>query len=187
MQIIQVPHPRLRKTSNPVKEVNTDLLRFLDNLSETLEKKRNPRGVGLSAPQVDNPLSAFVTYLENEHDNTPVMRTFINPQIIKSSDEKTLGDDLKKPILEGCLSIPNLYGPVPRWTWVEFEFDEIKDGKLQRSSERFYDFTARVMQHEYDHLHGKLFTDYILEFEFPLYNDASGKLVEIDRTIAEKF
>lgn len=189
MNIIQAPNNHLRTPTRVVTTVDQHVLSFIENLQETLDKKRKPRGVGLSSPQVEGEFSIFVTYLSPEHDEDgyPVMKTFINPQIVKHSPGKTFGDDLEKPILEGCLSIQNMYGPVPRFQWVEFEYQFIEDGKLKSASERFSDFTARVMQHEYDHLHGKLFTDYILEFELPLYDDSSGKLKEIDRKFAEKF
>jgi peptide deformylase len=188
MQIVHVPHQTLRKTAAEVKTVDKQLLTFIGQLEKTLKEKRKPRGVGLSAPQVDESLAVFVTYLpQAEEDTQPTMRNFINPQIVQHSEERTFGDDLEKPILEGCLSIPNLYGPVPRHTWVKFEYQEIEDGKLITKSETFRDFTARVMQHELDHLLGVLFTDYTLQFELPLYSDTSGKLIEIDRKIAEKF
>lgn len=189
MTIIHVPHPHLRQKTHFVSSLDSTVRNFIKDLQETLEKKRNPRGVGLSAPQVEATPSIFVTYLSpNDNEKSdPIMRTFINPQIVKTSTEKTFGEDLKQPILEGCLSIPQIYGPVPRFKWVEFEFQVDENGKLESKQERFEGFTARVMQHEFDHLQGKLFTDYILEFELPLYSDHSGKLKEIDRKIAEKF
>ncbi|MEO8582045.1 MAG: peptide deformylase [Patescibacteria group bacterium] len=189
MNIIHVPNQHLRQTTKQVSQVDQQLTKFIEQLQQTLEQKRNPRGVGLSAPQVDEHYSVFVTYLspERNEDAAPIMRTFINPQIVKTSTSKTFGEDPEQPILEGCLSITHLYGPVPRFEWVEFEYQVVDEGKLIEKKERFDAFPARVMQHELDHLHGKLFTDYILEFELPLYDDTHGKLKEIDRKIAEKF
>lgn len=189
MQIIHVPHATLRATTLEVTEINGELLQFISELEETLEKKRHPRGVGLSAPQVDRSIAVFSTLLPqsgNEKDSVEI-RTFINPQLVSHSSSKTFGPDLSNPILEGCLSIPKLYGPVPRFEWVEYEYQWIKNGKLISEKERFDGFNARVMQHEHDHLKGILFTDYITQFELPLYSDESGKLQEIDRKIAKTF
>ncbi len=189
MNIVQVPHPRLREKTKPVEKIDAQLMQFLHDIAATLEQKRNPRGVGLSAPQVDVHYSAFVTYLPNDDapEEKPILRTFINPQIVKTSVQKTFGEDPKQPILEGCLSIQHLYGPVPRFEWVEIEYQVVSYDKLESKKERFDSFAARVMQHEYDHLQGILFTDYILKFELPLYDDRKGKLREISSTIAESF
>lgn len=188
MNIVQVPHPTLRKKAQEVKVVDQKLISFIRDLEKTLKEKRKPRGVGLSAPQVDESLAVFVTLLpQDPEDTVPTMHSFINPRIVQQSDEKTFGEDLERPILEGCLSIPNFYGPVPRHSWVKFEFEVIENDQLKTKTDTFHDFAARVMQHELDHLFGTLFTDYTLQFELPLYSDTSGKLVEIDRKIAEKF
>lgn len=189
MTIIHVPNQHLRKKTHEVTELDDKVNLFIEQLKDTLDKKRNPRGVGLSAPQVDNSFSIFVTLLppENNPEAEPIMRTFVNPQIVKTSAGKTFGENSKEPLLEGCLSIPHIWGPVPRFEWVEMEFQVPKDGQLVNKKEKFVDFTARVMQHELDHLQGILFTDYTLEYELPLYDDSSGKFKEIDRKIAEKF
>lgn len=190
--IISVPHPILRQEAQPVQSVNEELLALISELESTLELQRKPRGVGLSAPQVDHSSRVFTTLLEDPQKSTQhprsVLRTFINPEIISTSKNKTFGPDMDNPYLEGCLSIPKLYGPVPRWEWVEFQFEILIDGQRVKKYETFYDFDARVMQHEHDHLNGKLFTDYILEFDLPLYEENSrGKLIATTSSIAKKF
>lgn len=180
MQVIHVPHPTLRQVALPVTAVTHELVDFIAQLEKTLVGHRNPRGVGLSSPQVNNGWRIFSTYLSeyDEHDRElpPQIKTFINPEAISSSKEKTLGPDLRQPILEGCLSIPHLYGPVPRHEWIEYKYQVLEDGHLVTKYATFYDFEARVMQHEYDHLEGILFTDYIKEYDLPLYDDARGKM-----------
>lgn len=161
--IIHIPHPTLRKKVARVKQVDQDIIEHIKRLSYTLMTTRNPRGVGLAAPQINEEYRIFTTLLDN------TIRVFINPEIIKKSSTLTLGPNPDDPDLEGCLSIPNLYGPVPRHQWVEFAFSTIEEGKLIDHVERFDDFAARVMQHERDHLDGILFLDYSLEYDLPVF------------------
>lgn len=189
--IITVPHKTLRQQAKEIIRLDENLVNFVAELEDTLLKKDNPKGVGLSAPQINESLRVFSTLLKSSqpttHNSQPIIRTFINPEITSTSEQKTFGEDLENPILEGCLSIPYLYGPVPRWESIAFSFQVIEDGKLVRREETFQGFTARVMQHEYDHLEGILFTDYILKYDLPLYEDKSGKMKKIKNTVAKKF
>ncbi len=181
MKIITAPHHSLRQKANPISKIDKKVSKFLAELETTLRNKKNPKGVGLAAPQVDTNLRAFAMDLSRD-EKIQDINIYINPVITKHSFNKSLGENKKNPTLEGCLSIPNLYGPIPRWEWVEVEFDQITDGELQRTSEKFEWFPARVFQHELDHLNGILFTDYSLEFDLPLYreNEDKTKLIELD-------
>ncbi len=192
LPIITAPHTTLRQEAKPIDVWTEELENFTQSLITTLRQKDNPPGVGLASPQVNHSLRMFCTFLTPEgirpsKDNPPQMRVFVNPEIISTSPNKTLGEDPQEPILEGCLSIPFFYGPVPRWQSIEFQFDEVKDGKLIKKTEKFSEFAARVMQHEYDHLNGVLFTDYILEFDLPLYEEKDEKLKKVKNSIAKKF
>lgn len=90
-------------------------------------------GCGLAAPQVDYSLRLFVTYWGD---------VFVNPVITEHSDNTTTA-------LEGCLSLPGVSVAVPRYDWIKVH------GRL------YYDIAARIIQHEMDHLDGKLITDYL--------------------------
>lgn len=182
--IITVPHPTLRQKSKPVTEVTGELVQLIDDLEDSLLKKRNPKGVGLSAPQIDAKLAVFSTLLseDGERDGKTVLHSYINPRIIKHSKDKTFGPDPENPILEGCLSIPYIYGPVPRYGWLELEFEIIENDQLKTVSHSYQDFFARVIQHELDHLHGILFTDYSLEFDLPIYEEINKKMELIDKS-----
>lgn len=147
-------------------------------LVETLQAARNPRGVGLAAPQIDNRVRMFATLLNNEP------RVFINPRITNSSEKLSLGKDPEDPDLEGCLSIPKLYAPVPRYTWIELEYEKPVNGKLETHSETFDDFAARVMQHEHDHLEGILFLDHALQYDLPVM-EGGDKLKPVPRELVE--
>lgn len=180
-KIIEIPHESLRKVAKDITKVDKKLIRFVAELEETLDKKRNPRGVGLAAPQVDTSIRAFCM-------NVNGLQTYINPKIIKTSSKTTFGPDPEDPIMEGCLSMPELYGPVPRWEWIDAEFQILENEKLVNHSARFEAFEARVFQHELDHLDGILFTDYALEFDLPVYKEyQKDKFKEVDHEILKLF
>lgn len=185
-RIVTVPHEILRKQSIDV-ELVKEVLMFTSDLEDTLKKKSNPKGVGLSAPQIGKNWNIFTTYLpkpQKDPESTAFITTFINPVILETSDTKTFGPDPKSPYLEGCLSIPFLYGPVPRFEWIRIGYTTAKGKYVE---EVFEDFHARVVQHEYDHLKGILFTDYTLEYDLPLYEYRKNTMTEIENTIAKAF
>lgn len=180
-EIILVPHPSLRTKTKLVTHVDKKLNKFIKDLEETLYKKMNPKGVGLAAPQVNKLIRAFSMNLDE-------LETFINPTIIKTSKNHTFGPDVEDPIFEGCLSMPELYGPVPRWEWVEVEYQVISDNKLVGKKRKMEAFEARVFQHEIDHLDGILFTDYSIKHDLPVYKETKkGKYEEVDHSLLELF
>jgi peptide deformylase len=186
MKIITVPHRTLRTTAQPVEKVDKKVRQFIQDLEKTLAQKNNPRGVGLAAPQVDNKWRIFSTQLPMTPESEEYrLRTFINPRITDHSQAHTFGADPKEPTLEGCLSIPGFYGPIPRWEWVDLAYDYIDGDELKTSSEHFDDFAARVIQHEHDHLDGVLFIDYTIEYDLPLYKEdpKTEKLIELEPEI----
>ncbi len=189
MRIITIPNPILRQTAKKVERVDKKLLKFLAELQNSLVKAQDPQGVGLAAPQLGKSLAIFATQLIDPatHNFLP-LQIFINPQITAHSDKLTFGPDKNKPDLEGCLSIPTLYGPIPRWPWIDLNYQIIENNQLITKQERFTDFNARVIQHERDHLDGVLFTDYTKKYNLPLYQDKNGKLEEItDLSILEAY
>ncbi len=177
MKIITIPHPTLREQANRVEKNTSEFTQFLDNLKMTLLNASNPRGVGLAAPQVDKLYRVFLTLIEDNQQNP---QEFINPIIVKHSDKHTFGPDPENPRLEGCLSMPGIYGPVPRWEWVELEYEKLENGLFVADKKKFQGFHARVIQHEIDHLDGILFTDYSLEYDLPVYLEKKRQLVEIE-------
>lgn len=176
MKIITIPHPTLRQKAKSVTVVDKKLKKFIADLEQTLDKTRNPKGVGLAANQVDDLHRVFATHFDKK------LRSFINPQIIKASDDLVLGPEGKEPYLEGCLSIPAIYGPVYRHEWLELQYQVIENDQLVTQTEKFEDFNARVIQHELDHLNGVLFIDYTLRLGLELYqeNKETKKLESID-------
>lgn len=190
-KIVTVPHPALRTSAVPITAVDKKTQLLIQDLDKTLRNQKDPQGVGLAAPQLATNKQVFVTYLADDEHGPSQITVFINPEIIDHSSEvifgKTPEDEYEA--LEGCLSIPGLYGAVPRFSWIEIKYDQIVGDALVTHQSRFTNFAARVVQHEFDHLNGVLFTDYSLEYDLPVYreNPETEKLVEIDKRILEAF
>lgn len=142
----------LRQETAEVPEDYPEFKPLLDNMYETLVKAE---GVGLAAPQVGLALRLFVVDLRPMADEEPkykdYTKTFVNPEIVEYSEEK---DTME----EGCLSIPGIHENVSRSTKVRIHY---LDENFVAHEEVFEGFEARVIQHEYDHLEGKVFTDRI--------------------------
>ena len=134
----------LRKHCKEVKEVTP---RIKETLQDMLETMRESMGVGIAAPQVGIMRRMFVAQPDPfDEDKVYFM---INPVMLEMSEEKELGT-------EGCLSVPDMMGDVERSVWIKMEATDING---ERKTYEFEGFDARVMQHEYDHLDGILYTD----------------------------
>ncbi len=178
------PHPTLRKKAAPITQVDKKTISLIEELKTTLKDQKNPAGVGLAFPQIGKSLRAFAmreAMAETDPKQTEIM-VLINPEIIAHSSDKTLGDDEENPDLEGCLSIPNVYGPVPRWAWVKLKYQILRQNELIDQTKKFSGFPARIAQHELDHLNGILFTDYLLELNLPAYLEQEENLVTLADT-----
>jgi peptide deformylase len=148
LQIVSYPHPTLRHKSLPIKRVDKELRELVRNMFELMYAAR---GVGLAANQVDLPIRLFVVNLEakaNEGDEL----VFINPVVSrpKGLEEKE----------EGCLSLPELYGPVVRPKQIRVNAYGLDGQEIQADLKGLF---ARVVQHELDHLDGTLFVDRMSE------------------------
>jgi len=167
MKIITIPHQSLRQKARVVKRVDKKLVKFVSDLKKTLKGSNKPKGVGLAAPQVDKLIRAFAVRAgdDDKIDTWPV-EVLINPIVARHCKRNmVLGPKPNQNRFEGCLSMPNMWGPVPRWRWLEVEYQILEDGTLINKKKRFDDFAARVVQHELDHLEGILFTDHSLQFD----------------------
>lgn len=148
LPIISLPDPLLRSVSQPVERVDDELRRLADDMLETMYEAP---GIGLAAIQVAVPrrmLVLDITDKEKEPQNPIVM---INPEIVR------LGDTLA-PYEEGCLSIPDVRVEIERPTTLTVRFLD-RDGKLQQLEAE--GLLATAIQHEVDHLDGKLIIDFM--------------------------
>jgi peptide deformylase len=148
LEIIHYPHPTLRHNSKTIRRIDRELQ---SAVREMFELMYDARGIGLAASQVDLPLQLFILNVSGEPDNGEEL-VFVNPVV-----DQPKGSQVSE---EGCLSIPGVHADVNRPSQVHImaydlagnEIDMVVDGLL-----------ARVIQHEYDHLHGVLFVDRISE------------------------
>ncbi len=147
-KILIHPDPRLKKVCEPVADISDELRRLADDMLETMY---DAPGIGLAAPQVGHLDRLIVLDCVKEEGAAPRPLVMFNPEIKAASDEVSVYD-------EGCLSIPDQYAEVTRPREVEVEWLD-RDGNLQR--ETFDGLWATCVQHEIDHLNGKLFIDYL--------------------------
>ena len=142
------PDPRLKATADPVADFDTSLAKLADDMLETMYAAP---GIGLAAPQVGVGKRLLVMDCVKEENASPEPMVLINPEVTWSSDELNTYE-------EGCLSIPDQYADVERPAEVEVSWMNL-EGVLQK--ERFDGLWATCVQHEIDHLNGRLFIDYL--------------------------
>jgi len=173
-KIITVPHPLLRQKSKTVVKTDKKTKEIIANLLETVKSASEPEGLGLSAVQIGYPVRIFVARLlekDKKQKSLPPSKgkfeVFINPKIINFSKQK-LSQVLKKEkqFLEGCLSVPQIYGFVDRPYEIKLEW---QDEKGQKHSQNFFNRDAVCLQHEFDHLEGILFIDRLLQQKGKIY------------------
>jgi len=144
LEVLRFPDERLRTVAKPVEKVDASIQQLVDDMFETM---LDENGVGLAATQVDVHLRLVVMDVSEEGDQPLV---FINPEIIET--EGTIISE------EGCLSVPGNYAKVERAA-------KVKVKALNREGEEFEiegdGLLAKCVQHELDHLEGKLFVDYL--------------------------
>lgn len=162
-------HPVLRKVAVDIDKYYPELDKLISDLFDTLY---HSDGIGLAAPQIGKSLRIFVIDGSPLGDDEPEMadfkRVFINAHITEKSGEL-------KPMTEGCLSIPNLREEVNRENSVRIKY---YDENWEAHDEVYEGYKARVIQHEYDHLDGILFTDKVNPLRRRLLK---GKLTAISK------
>lgn len=165
--------PVLRKKCTEISKDYPGLKELIQNMFETM---RESRGVGLAAPQIGKDIRLFIVDSTQMYDEPEegIRRVFINARKLKEFDEEWAYE-------EGCLSIPNIREDVTRHEKITLHyFDE----NFEEHTETFDDMTARVIQHEYDHIEGVLFIDHIGGFKRQLIksklNNISKGKVDVD-------
>ena len=154
LPIVGFGHDSLRRENQEVTPEYPDLDKLIENMYETMYEAQ---GVGLAAPQVNIPLRMFIVDgtpadpIGEEEDMTDFKQVFINPRMLKEHGEEWTFE-------EGCLSIPDIRENVSRKGTILIEY---QDENFEKKTETFDGMKARIIQHEYDHLEGILFTDHI--------------------------
>lgn len=146
-------HPVLRKVAQDIDKDYTDLQNLISNMWETLD---NSGGIGLAAPQIGLDIRLVVIDLDVLKEDYPeyegLRRVFINAHILDFDKEETSSSE------EGCLSVPGINEKVVRPTRIHVKY---MDENFEEHDEWIDGYLARVMQHEFDHLEGKMFIDHL--------------------------
>jgi peptide deformylase len=145
--ILTLPNKILREKSEPIKNIDEEIKAILNNMAETMYAAP---GIGLAAVQVGIKKRLVVMDCSREEDKKELIK-LINPEIISKSNEKSIYE-------EGCLSIPDFSEEVERFSTCIVEYIDINGKKQILECD---DLMATCVQHEIDHLNGKLFIDHI--------------------------
>lgn len=182
LPIVAYGDPILRKVAADIDKDYPDLEQFIADMFETMD---NARGVGLAAPQVNKSIRLFIVdtapFADNDElspeEQEPLKvfkRIFINAKIVKEAGDEWAFN-------EGCLSIPNINEDVFRQPDIKMEY---LDENFEKHTETFTGLIARVIQHEYDHIEGVLFTDRISSLKRRLIrkklDNISKGIVDVD-------
>lgn len=192
MKIVTVPNQVLSSPTISVTEIDSNIKKIVADMEKVLIAQNDPPGVGLAANQVGLDLSIFII----KPTEKSKIKIFINPKIIKivesvesvesvksvtgSTDSTDLTDSTKKKRnkvkLEGCLSIPRIWGPVKRAEKVLLKYQDITGKEYEKW---FTGFEATIIQHEMDHLSGVVFTQRAVEQKRQIYREENDELVKI--------
>ncbi len=165
LEILEFPDSRLRTVAKPVEAFDAALRELVDDMFETMY---DAQGIGLAATQVDIHRQLLVMDVSENRDSPKV---FINPEIVDSSGEETCE--------EGCLSVPGIYADVSRAETVRVRAQDSDGDFFEEDLDGMH---AICLQHEMDHLEGKLFVDYLS----PLKRRMVQKKLEKQRKIADQ-
>lgn len=147
--ILRFPDPKLRQRSEEIGEIGDDLRQLVADMAETMV---DASGAGLAAIQVGVPVRLFIVegHVAGGAEDSPP-KVFINPEILAISDESQTGD-------EGCLSFPDVFVPVKRGMRAKVRARDLDGNVFEAEGEGLY---ARALQHETDHLNGRLLIDQV--------------------------
>jgi len=173
--IIVLPNPQLRQKSDKVYEVTPEIVKLIDNLTAVAldweDSRPHEISAAISAVQIDKPIK--VAIIRSDFDDKAV-RDFIallNPEIVKF-EGKILED------FEGCLSVPDVYGKVPRYDKIRVKAMDINGNEVRFKADGFL---ARIIQHEIDHTNGIVFIDHIRDNKDAFFKlDEKGELQPLD-------
>jgi peptide deformylase len=165
LKVARMGHPVLRERARPIDKSEIKDPFFQKLIDDMIETMHEYHGVGLAAPQVHEGLRLFVALLDDDPDSKGEAIAIINPEIIPNASDKREG-------WEGCLSIPDIRGMVPRFT----DITVLALDRLGKKIElKLKEFPARVAQHETDHLDGVLFFDRMASMQTLTYLEEYSK------------
>lgn len=174
-QIISLPNSSLRQASEPVNDINDQIKKVITDMKlatvDWEDHRKFEVGVALAAIQINKPYRIVIIREDFEDKSNHNFQVLIDPEIVSLSGK--LVDDY-----EGCLSVKDIYGRVPRYDKIKIKAKDENGQTIKFSAKGFL---ARVLQHETDHLDGKLFIDHIKNNRKAFYKlDQEGQLMEVD-------
>ena len=161
LEILKAPSSVLSAKAKVVAKIDSSTSLLLKEMVKALEAASDPVGVGLAAPQIGKSLQIFIAKPNIKSE----IFVFINPKILKSL-RKEKKDESKSKKLEGCLSLPGIWGEVKRYGEIYLQYQD-ENGIPHKK--KFTGFMATIIQHEIDHLDGILFPKRVLEQKGTLY------------------
>ena len=168
--IVVYGDPILRKQAKEIGNLSAPEIKAL--IDDMFESMYAAHGIGLAAPQIGKSIRLFVvdgtTLEDEEEDMTGFKKVFINPEIVEETGQPWEFE-------EGCLSIPNIRENVSRQDTVRIRYTDEEGNK---KDETYNGIKARIIQHEYDHLNGKMFIDYLTPLKKRMLK---GKLTDISK------
>jgi peptide deformylase len=164
LNILRYPDPRLHKIAKPVAVFDERLKKLVADMAETMY---DAPGVGLAATQIDVHEQLIVIDISDTHDD---LRVFINPEVVWASEEKEVYD-------EGCLSVPGIYDGVERPARVKVRALDLDGKPFEAEADGLM---AVCIQHEMDHLKGKVFVEYLSPLK---RNRIKARLVKEERAL----
>ncbi len=165
LSILRYPDVRLQKVASPVADVDDRVRRLVADLAQTMYEAN---GIGLAATQVDVHRQVIVIDVSEARDD---LRVFINPRILELKGDKVKAE-------EGCLSVPDIYDVVERYSMVRVEALDQQGERFELEAEGLL---AVCIQHEMDHLLGRVFVDYLSQLK---QTRIKGKMRKLERQSA---
>ncbi len=189
--IVKAPNPILRNPTRLVKKITPKYLQIIDQMIATTKSFQDPEGIGLAATQVGIAEQFFIAKFDLDlkekvkpnQNKDQSSDSLAKTSLVQFPEDFTAvfnprinwGSKRVKITMEGCLSIPDYYSPISRPSYIKVSYID-KNGQLVHKSLK--GMNATIFQHEYDHLHGKLFMDYVIAQKTKLFKitgkDSSG-------------
>lgn len=173
--IIELPNPNLRLQSARIREIDDQTHALIKNMVEASLDWEDSRpyeiSAALAAIQVDQPVRLIIVRNDFDDKNDRSFTALINPEIVKYEGAKSAD-------YEGCLSVPGIYGKVPRYEKIRLRALDVNGNEIRLRAEGFL---ARVLQHEVDHTKGLVFIDHIRDRKDAFFGlDEKGELQPLD-------
>ncbi|MGY8814112.1 MAG: peptide deformylase [Gammaproteobacteria bacterium] len=170
LEVLHFPDPRLRKIASPVERIDDSIKELAKDMLETMYVEN---GIGLAATQVNIQKRIIVIDLDNENPNPMVL---VNPKIISATGNEEMQ--------EGCLSVPDVFETVQRSEIISVQYLTLESKMIEQQAE---DLLAVCIQHEIDHLDGKLFIDYLSPLKRNRIEKRIEKQIKQDKSQVQSF